>query len=233
MKGRSGRLLTTDAISSSLWQWDARTSRYRSGETGRFINAHQLKSLQERNIELIGANIQQLGDLLIQDQITLKAWQESTMQALKTLRLHQMVLAKGGLKQTFAVDYLSVGRSLKEDYTYLRSFAEDIQRGYTIGKDGQQKPITIKQFQARLNLYVQKGRTSFEHGSQARKLEQGDRYMYRTLGFTDRHCADCVRYQAAGVVSIGVLPVPGENCQCGGNCRCSVFYVRSLEDLVN
>jgi hypothetical protein len=187
---------------------------------------------QERNIELIGNNIQQLGNLLIQDQISLKAWQESTMQALKTLRLHQLVLAKGGLAQTFAVDYLAVGRDLKSDYTYLRAFAEDIQRGYTIGKDGQQRPMTIARFQQRLNLYAKKGRTSFEQGVQARQLEQGDQYMYRTLGFTDRHCADCVRYKAAGVVSIGALPLPGENCQCGGNCRCSVVYVRSLEDVV-
>jgi hypothetical protein len=225
-------MLTTDAISATLWQWDEKTARYRSGETGRFINANQLKSLQERNIELIGNNIQSLGDLLIQDQISLKSWQESTMQALKTLRLHQLVLAKGGLAQTFAVDYLAVGRDLKSDYTYLRQFAEDIQRGYTIGKDGQQRPMTIARFQQRLNLYAKKGRTSFEQGVQARQLDQGDQYMYRTLGFTDRHCADCVRYQAAGVVSIGALPLPGENCQCGGNCRCSVVYVRSLEDLI-
>jgi hypothetical protein len=223
-------MLTVDAISTDLWGWDEKTSRYRDSSTGRFVNANQLKALQQRNIELIGRNIESLGNLLIQDQINLKSWQESTMQALKTLHLHQMVLAKGGLKQTFAVDYLQVGRTLKDEYSYLRSFAEDIQRGYTVDKNGNQSPMTIARFQSRLNLYVKRGAVSFNHGEQSRQPYDG--YMFRRLGATDRHCSDCVRYAAAGIVSIGALPVPAEACQCRANCRCSVHYFKTLEDAI-
>jgi len=224
------QMLTIDAIAATTWSWDNRTSRYRDTETGRFVNAAQLKALQQRNIELIGRNIESLGDLLIQDQISLKSWQESTMQALKTLHLHQMVLAKGGLKQTFAVDYLQVGRTLKDEYSYLRAFAEDIQRGYSLDKNGNQIPMTIGRFQSRLNLYVKRGAVSFNHGQQS--LQPYDGYMFRTLGATDRHCSDCLRYAAAGIVSIGALPVPTEACQCRANCRCTAHYFATLEEAI-
>lgn len=214
------------------WIWDAASSRYRDTKTGRYINAVQLEALSRRNIELIGRNITQLGDLLITNQITLQAWQESTMQALKTLHLHQMVLAKGGTQRTYAVDYLQVGRTLKSEYSYLRNFAEDIQRGYSIDSKGNQVPMTVKRFRQRLNLYVQRGVASYHDGTQSIAIAKGNQYMFRTLGATDRHCGDCVGYAAQGVVSIGALPVPTVNCQCRANCKCSVHYFATLEEAI-
>jgi hypothetical protein len=33
-----------------------------------------------------------------------------------------------------------------------------------------------------------------------------------------------VAYAAAGWVPVGNLPMPGINCQCGANCRCTIEY---------
>lgn len=216
----------------SPWIWDARSGRYRDTSTGRYINTAQLEALSRRNIELIGRNINQLGEMLIQNQITLQSWQESTMQALKTMHLHQMVLAKGGTQQTYAVDYLQVGRTLKDEYNYLRSFAEDVQRGYSFDGKGRQVPMTVARFRARLDLYVKRGVTSYHYGQQAKATEKGHGYMFRTLGATDRHCSDCVGYASRGVVSVGALPVPTESCQCRANCKCAVHYFPTLEEAV-
>jgi hypothetical protein len=50
--------------------------------------------------------------------------------------------------------------------------------------------------------------------------------MRRILDSQAQHCQDCLGYAAQGIVSIGTLPLPGQRCECGARCRCSVRYYR-------
>jgi hypothetical protein len=220
-----------DAVTSPLWSYDKRSNRYRDTSTGRFLSQRNLQLLQQRHIAAVQADIGQIGELLLKGSISLGTWQEATAKSLKTLYLHQMVLARGGLQQTTASDYLATGRLLKDQYVYLRGLAIDLQRGYSINEKGDRVPMTVGRFRQRLALYSKSGRVAFEEGKKRNATEQGGGYMRRFLGIAE-HCSDCLRYAALGIQPIGALPLPGVACKCRSNCRCSVVYYQTLEDQI-
>lgn len=219
-------------IDSPLWQWDKKSGRYRDRSTGRFLSQTNLEILQRRHIAAIEKDIQTIGDLLLRGQISLATFQEATAKSLKTLHLHQMVLARGGVKQATAADYLAVGRELKTQYGYLQQFATDLQRGYSLNEKGDRIPMTPSRFKARLSLYAKAGRVSYEQGKQTVAKKSGKYLMKRLLGLTDRHCASCLRYAAMGVQPVGVLPLPCVACECRSNCLCRVKYYSSVAEAI-
>ncbi len=227
--------LTLDAIASPYWSWDNRSARYRDKQTGRFLSQQNLERLQQRHIAAIGRDINTIGDLLLRGQISLETWQQATATSLKTLHLAQAALGSGGVNQMTSTDYLAVGRTLKEQYSYLRGFSEDINRGYSIsvGADGQRReiPMTSKRFKARLQLYTKAGGASFEYGKQETAKKQGMNFARRFVR-SSHPCSDCPRYARMGVQLIGVLPLPRTRCQCRGNCECVILYFKSLEDAI-
>lgn len=219
-----------DKVESPFWAWNIKAGRYFDRSTGRFLSQANLEKLQKRHISFLERDIQMVGELLLRGQISLRTWQEATATAMKTLWLHQAVLGKGGLKQMSASDYLAVGRQLRTQYSWLRDFAIDINRGYSVSEKGQQIPLTEARFRQRLKLYARAGRVSFQTGQQEVAKSQGKYFMWRTLGLTDRHCSECVSYRAAGVRPVGGLPLPGQACSCRANCLCKVFYSGSLAE---
>lgn len=218
-------------IDSPFWQWDTRAGRYRDRVTGKFISQQNLERLQRLHITLVERDITTIGELLKKGQLSLGGWQEATANALKTLHLHQYVLGRGGVAQVTPAEWLAVGRQLREQYTYLRNFAEDINRGYSIGANGQQIPMTEGRFNARLKLYSQAGRISFEMGKQEVAKRQGKAFMRRFLGAA-HHCPDCPRYARMGIQPIGVLPLPCTRCACRSNCKCICRYYNTLEEAI-
>lgn len=219
-----------DKIESPFWIFDSKSNRYREKATGRFLSQQGLERLQQKHIALIGKDIETIGELLIRRQISLETFQEATAKSIKTLWLQQYALGRGGVNQVSSTEWLAVGRSIREQYGYLRGFAEDINRGYSIGKDGQPIPMSEAKFRARLKLYSKASRTSFEMGKQQVARSINRNFMWRTLGATDRHCSECLSYRAAGIRPIGSLPLPGQACSCRGNCLCTAHYSSTIEE---
>lgn len=220
-----------DAIASPFWSWDSKSGRYRDRSTGRFLSQQNLERLQGRHIALIKKDIDAIADLLLRRQISLETWQEATVKSLKTLHLHQMVLARGGMKQVTASDYLAVGRQLRSEYSYLKQFAIDVNRGYSLNDKGQQVPMTEMRFKARLSLYARSGRVSYEQGKQEVAKSQGKPFMQRFLGIA-HHCDDCLRYAAMGVQPTGTLPLPTQRCRCRSHCKCFVRFYSTLAEAI-
>lgn len=223
---------TFDAVVSPYWAWDDKSGRYRDRSTGRYLSQQNLAALQRKHIAAIERDIQIIGDLLLRGQISLRTWQEATATSIKTLWLHQLILSRGGVKQATSSDYLAVGRELKQQYGWLKQFAIDLQRGYSLSSTGQQTPMTPARFKARLSLYAKAGRISYEQGKQEVAKSQGKLLMRRLLGITDRHCQNCLDYAAVGVRPVGTLPLPGVACSCRSNCLCRVVYYGSLAEAI-
>jgi hypothetical protein len=204
-------------LDSPDFTWDARSRRYRYADSGKFVPREAMLNLQKGYVETIKGDLQTLGGLVADGKISLKTWQETTAQTIKTLHINQAILGRGGVDQMTPADYLAVGRELRSQYKYLRQFAVDLTQG----------TMTRAQFEARLNLYANSSNISFSQAQQQNSVDNGDRYMRRILHARES-CPDCIRYAAAGVVAIGSLPLPKQNCQCGANCRCSVEYLQEL-----
>lgn len=217
-----------DAVNSPFWGWNPKTGRYFDKSTGRFLSQRAVELLQKRHINLIVQDISTIGDLLLKGQINLQTFQEATAKSMKTLHLHQMLLARGGVKHATPEDYLAVGREVRNQYAYLRQFAIDLQRGYSIGEKGNRVPMTEARFRARLQMYAKAGRVSYEIGLQQQAKSQGKYYMRRFLGIA-HHCSSCPRYAAMGVQLVGILPLPTHRCECRANCKCYVRYYATPE----
>lgn len=212
------------------YSYDKKSQRYRNNQTGRYIPKTTVDNLIAKRITLIEKDILTIGSLLETDKLSLESWQRTTAYTIRELHLQSYLLARGGKAQMTPEDYLVVARELKKQYEYLRTFAEDINRGYSIDKNGRQVPLTVARFEQRLKLYAKSGRAAANLAEDQSNRRAGKVAMSRHLGATDRHCSSCVTYAAAGIQPIGALPMPCQACECGNNCLCSVRWY-GVDDL--
>lgn len=196
------------------WTFDSTLGRYRDRATGRFLSRREALALTERSVVAASRELQQITDSLLVGSLNLGDWQRRFAQLLKELHLGQYILGRGGAANVYPADFLTVARSLKAEYRYLDAFARDI----SLGK------LSEAQLRARARLYLNKSTTSYWEGHAKAQERASHPLEMRRLLAPVEHCPDCVAYAAAGWVPVGNLPMPGINCQCGANCRCTVEY---------
>lgn len=208
------------SIEHPYFEWEPRTRRYRNKATGRFLSPQVVSVLTQQRIEQIKDDLQQVGDLLLTGKISLDTWQRQTAAILKILHAQQFLLAVGGASAIQKEDYLTIGRQLKSQYSYLRNFAVDCQSG----------TMTTAQFRARVNLYANSSKGSFFAGQRTAARKAGKTYGIRQLGDT-KHCLECEQYAARGLTPIDETILPTEKCSCGANCACTVLFTTLEEAL--
>lgn len=213
---RPSAIAPIDLISS---HFDWLLSRLGYAQSNRPISRTTQNNISDRLIAQIGADIQTIGHLLVQGEISLETWQTETAYALRKLHIQSAILGRGGSDRMTREDYLAIGRILKEEYRFLRGFAQDINNGN----------LTQAQFEARLRLYANRAYLSFALMQQLNYREAGYLYMQRFLDRNAAHCPDCFSYATAGIKPIGTLPLPTQQCLCRANCKCFVRYYRTAQ----
>ena len=143
------------------------------------------------------------------------AWYQAMKREIKRAHLQATIAGRGGLRRMTPADYGRVGRTLRDEYAYLRQFARDVEAGR----------LSSAQIAARARLYSNHIQTSFWRGRDALRREQGYRFERRRLNPAE-HCDDCKGYAAQGWQPIGTLPPPGVDSVCRANCRCTFEYSR-------
>ncbi len=90
---------------------------------------------------------------------------------------------------------------------------------------GKSRPASWEGVENRLGNYLAAPVYSwYNYGEMDRMQRSGIKQMRRILDPGAKHCNDCVSWAAMDWQPIGVLPAPGERCQCLFNCRCSLDY---------
>lgn len=197
------------------WSFDPRTGRYR-GKNGRFLSRDGVMRIITTRIEALQVEARELSERLIGDEITLGQWQREFADLIKLINVQSFILGAGGTDRLVPADYLEVGRLLKEEYGYLYEFGRQLARG----------EVSLAQFQARVDMYIRKGRGSYWLGMNLSMKKAGFKFMQRFLSPMAEHCPECPEYAAKGKVEIGKLPLPTQKCTCRSNCQCSVVYYR-------
>lgn len=195
--------------------WDSRSSRYRYRDTNRFVSRIAVNAIAARQVKASTDKMSTLTDSMISGEISFLQWQLRFAEELRSLHTRQAALSKGGVDKMQDGDWLAIANILREEYRYFRNFATDI-------KSGNLSELAIK---SRSRLYTKRAVLSGEKMRQIVEISKGNTQMQRFLGATDRHCEDCLNYAAMGVVSIGGLPLPTQQCQCRANCKCRVVYL--------
>lgn len=141
------------------------------------------------------------------------AWYEAMKQEVKRLNIQAAIAGRGGVRRMRPTDYGRVGRQLRDEYAFLRQFAQDVADG----------KLTTAQIAARANLYANHAQVSFWRARRATRLDAGFTQERRRLGVAE-HCPDCQGYAAQGWQRIGTLPEPGVDSVCRANCKCTLEY---------
>jgi len=197
------------------FSWGPDTSRYRNGETGRFVARKDILGLlsasTNANEESMRAGVlaYHSGEL---DQATFLA---RTTTMLRREYLQNTALGSGGWDRLGPVEWGRIGGRLRSEYAYLRGFAQEIADG----------TVSAAQAAARMQSYVGGARHEFFRAERENKApaEMGKTTLERrVLSPEAKHCRQCPEYAALGWQPAGELPLPTEECDCRNNCLCSV-----------
>jgi hypothetical protein len=175
-----------------------------------------ISALVDGRIDKLTQVLRRYTRMLIDGNITLDQWQGSIREALKTAHVQATVLGYGGKDRLGATEYGRIGQRLRSEYAYLQQFVRDLL----------DKRVSAPMALARIGLYGESVRASYWQGTELRQQRQGYSLMRRILDSQAQHCVDCLHYAAQGMVPIGTLPLPGNRCECGARCRCTVRYFR-------
>ena len=194
--------------------WDKNKGGYYYNSNGRKVPDRILYKATKEEVDRIATKIEKTTNQLLGNRINFEQWQLDMTTHVKNGHVLQARLGRGGKDNTFAIHYLDVATELRvNQYPRLRRFAKDI-------KDGK---LTEKQILSRAKLYGLSTKSSFEK-ARLSNFKKDDKIVLgrRRLGACAPHCASCLRYAGFGWIGLDKIIPPGQQCECGGNCCCSV-----------
>jgi hypothetical protein len=205
---------------STSFAWDASLGVYVVIATRETVTFQTVREIAENvaQAQLIG--MEALTRQLQEGLINVAEWQLGMARHIKTLHVNAMVLARGGWAQMSQADWGFVGSRVKEQYRFLRNFANQISNG-TQALDGRAL--------VRAGMYEDAARASYEEmRRRSERLYNNMEEERRELGAAD-HCDDCLTFAGMGWQPINTLPRIGES-QCRTNCHCRFAFRRRGED---
>lgn len=200
------------------FNFDPNTQRYRytsGSRNGQFVSAIRVQQLTVEAIALVRNDINTIGELLIAGRISVATWERETAIALRHLHTWNYLLGRGGQSQMSQSDYDRLSREMRSQYSYLRGFSNDL---ISTG-------MTEQQFRARLQLYSEAARGTYEEARNIAHGEAGYSWEKRLRTKTES-CDDCLRWAALRWQPFGTLPNRGERCECRARCGCYKIYAR-------
>jgi len=181
---------------------------------GHFVGQQAINQAVDQVIASTADTLRSLTGELQAGKITLADWQVSMAAQLKLLHLGAAMIGAGGRDQMTQSDWGWTGSQLKQQYAYLRSFANEIATGAT-PMDG--RLVT------RAALYAEAARGTQREMMRRVAIDNGREEERNQMGGSEHHCSECPSLSAMGWVPIGTLPPIGSR-QCMGRCKCSLQY---------
>lgn len=197
--------------------WNESAGRYIDLTTGRFVPFEQVNQALEMQIAVSESNITLATQRLQAGQINLAEWQLAMEQEIKTIHVASSASARGGWAQMTQADWGWTGQRVREQYEYLRRFADQIASG--------KQPLNGRVL-VRANMYAQAGRSTFQEMRRRYvRIYKGATQEARVLEPNAEHCEEteerpgCLELAELGRQPIGTLPKIGQ-ATCLTFCRC-------------
>lgn len=162
------------------------------------------------------ARIGALTNAVTEGRISAAVWQEEMRTEVKRQVLQQTALGSGGWDQVSQAGYGRAGADLRQLYAQISGTAQDIADG----------KISTAQALARANEYAGHARSHFYTAEREKVRPSASNRVIlerRMLGGGGRTCSDCVSFYDQGWQPFGLLPPPGVDSICRGNCRCNLI----------
>jgi hypothetical protein len=131
------------------YTWDGK--RYRDVDTGRFISRTEILSYASQIASSTSAVSDAYANLVGQQTISPTDWLALFRQEIKDEHIRQYILGRGGRGSMTPADWGSIGGMLREQYSYLDGFADEIAAG----------TLSEAQISARSRMYINSAREAF------------------------------------------------------------------------
>jgi len=200
------------------WEPTAGVSgRYRD-ERGRFVASSTVRRELDRYLDTADP-AKALAEALRGRQVSLADWEVGMRRVVKNTHLNAIALERGGWANLTPSDYGRAGQIIREQYGYLRGFANDIASG---------KQRLDGTLGVRAHLYSQAGRNSY-YRSKAENISDRVTHQRSIRGKRDS-CWQCVELDRKVFrIDDSSFPLPGRRV-CNHNCGCHVEYLRMGDD---
>lgn len=207
------RRIKLDAIRAyklSEYIWNPAITAY-TYPNGKRVSERALYGAIKRYEDKLEKSLQSITTRLLSGDFSVSEWQRKMAVEVKNAHLELLRFGAGGNARLWQENE-TIRHLERIDYPALDRFGKDLIEG----------KLSEKQIRARVALYANSPKISYERGRVGVKREKGQRFGRRLLGKTDLHCPDCLRYAGLGWQRLEDIILPGTNCQCGVNCLCSI-----------
>jgi hypothetical protein len=206
------------------WRWNEALRRYQDLDTGRILSFDAVKVQVNRIVDATTENVTStLADMLADKRLSVNDWHQAMGRAVKNAYVQQAELGAGGRTQMTPVEWGTVGGAVREQYGYLRDFAQEI-------ADGQ---LTDAQIRSRSAMYVNSSREAFWRIRDRKEREKGmTQERWAAVGDAGT-CGPCFDGDAMDWQPLGTFAQPGSgrvlvrpetSCEGLTNCRCEKEY---------
>lgn len=196
--------------------WDEVAHRYINRKTGRFVSWQVIRDQLDNVIDASSQVMRAISQQLREGDIGLAEWQSEMMQMIKIILLVGAVMQLGGWQQMTQTDFGRVGRIVRNEYAFLRDFAEQIASGE------QKLDGTLVR---RAALYGQQGRPTYLTFWDSTAAQRGFDEE-RSILQPAEHCVECVSEDAKGFQPLGRMIPIGQRI-CRSNDKCIVEFRNS------
>lgn len=193
------------------FSWNGR--RFVDG-AGRVVDPEVVEGAVVRVMQRSSERVTALAERLRAGSVSLKEWQALMAAELKAAHLAAGAAARGGFQNMSPADYGRVGRRLRDEYGWLRGFAEQVASG---------KQRLDGTLATRAQLYAEAVWTTYHKSRRALASEVGAVEERNVLDAGKQHCAGCLAAAAPGWVPVGTLTAVGTR-ECGPRCGCRLEY---------
>jgi len=219
--------LDKNGLESALdFIYDKVSKRFRGKSSGRFLSQNQSLSLLDGSIQKNRDKLQNLAIGLTSGKIDLVRFVVDSSQAIKDLHILNATKALSGRADNISTQQLKIlSDRVKEQLTGKKDPLTGDRFGFKyLIRDLARGQLSEAQLTQRLNLYANSAELTQNHIIKEQKVENGYKEAFRQLASADRACKECVKHSSLGWISLEDLVMPGEQCSCRANCRCTLIY---------
>lgn len=204
--------------------YDRNRGQFEVAETERIIPKSEVDRQRDLVIERLKNELNVLANRYANDQIDLQQFQTEVATRIKHHHLQVAGLASGGTDRLNRIHFLDIRDRLDTEFTtFLFAFGNWLE---TIS--AQKKDFTSR-IVNRAIRYAASVARSFFSSQKITRSQDGANEARRRLDPRAEHCPQCPNYDTGGRwIPISQVVSVGEQCDCRGNCRCTVEYRFSL-----
>lgn len=207
-------------------KYDTGAKQFRYADSGQFASREAViyqtsKYIRQQQKELVG-----LTDAIYADP-TNTGLQRRAGELLRNIHVANASIAAKGSDKMYANDYLVVATELKRQYGLIDNYPQEYGVNFLFNDVATGK-TSRNRLADRLEMYALSGKASYFAVEVNKATIAGATEAKRVLGYTDRHCKECVRYSQLGWQALEDVILPTKGCSCYTRCKCSLQFREAI-----